>query len=274
MLRCSMLFFTSGSCRRFYWNLNSQSQLRKSRFQNLSMQERFHDFKLLSAALPKVEAVFSGIRRNLAQQFSVNEPFFDPVVIAKKLSSIFLKHKMECVIGGSFALMSHMPARMTKDLDANIYPTDSFSKEKLIAICDLEKDNGVEFKSFSKNTVPRKHTRNDVVMTCATILIDGAPVDLFFNKGWPVFDHLFRNAITIEPGLKVAPVECIVVFKMMVLAKGSKRFYKDMADITAVLEGNPRNFPYGFVREILMHHHDVDSFPVLTWDQLCKEYAT
>ena len=252
-----------------------------NRYKSMTMNERFQEYKDLIN-----EFIYLKLKNSPILQFSkeektlfsndasssLNTPSNDssnrgPIAAAHKISNIFSKYNIPVVIGGSVGLMSFIQPRYTKDLDINILMPDSspdLQEDSLKKICN---ENGMEFLNYTTAAVPNKISKNQIKMTLCYLKLDGFPIDVFINKGTPVYDKLFNEAKLVD-GLKIAPAEFIIFFKMMVLNKNNKsRYYKDMHDIVQVLNIN-RDFNKDFVRERLVDNCGVNSNQVKEWDEI------
>jgi len=185
-----------------------------------------------------------------------------PFALQIKSPKIFAKYNVEVVVGGSVALMPYMQPRMSTDLDINIKMERDMDelelRQSMAKICE---ENGMAFNNCSVTTTPPKISPNRTPgMAICSVKIDELPVDIFVKRDTPVYDKIFQEAKLMD-GLKFAPPECIIFFKMSVLDNKSERYFEDMDDILQVLKINP-GFPTAFIRESLVDLCGEDSYRV------------
>jgi hypothetical protein len=163
--------------------------------------------------------------------------YFEPagaIEVSRVVTEACRRHGCECVVGGSLSMMLVMPPRMTGDVDLNLRRLDgtSITAEDLRIIAADVPASGLP--TFSGPTSIHKYPH--LIMTLGRFTVGDTPVDVFSNTDWPLLsERLFGSAVE-EDGLKFAPIEVALVFKVLGYDFSDLWTSKHLADITQVLD--------------------------------------
>lgn len=150
---------------------------------------------------------------------------FNPVELAFEVHDVINKFGIDCVIGGSMGLFTLTQPRMTKDVDLNINTSDH---QRLISIFGSDRLTPMQ-RLYGKNVLP--DFRNEFV-SVTTLTYKDINIDLFLNTCRAT--NRVHQTSTMIMDKKFISLENLAFFKLFSVDKLSKRYYKDLDDLTLI----------------------------------------
>lgn len=241
--------------------------------QNKNISSKAKDIVGLSKQLK----VFTDFKRSITNAGLNDEMSFDPSEIAAMVVSGFARKGIDCVVGGSLAIMLVTEPRMTKDIDFNVSLSSNDPRVGLI-LEELCIENGWKLGPLMKlkpssNTLLPEHSTQQAGLVC--IHVDGVAVDVFLND-WAPTQYIHDTAREVffptSPPvyLKIAPPEAVLFFKLVSLKKGSKRYRKDSLHIVETIRACP-GLNITWLKTQLEHYQGKTGFGVLALDSFLEE---
>ncbi len=256
------------------------------RAQLLTLSERVSDVWSLNTTIPKLASLWARCvvdrpltRKHLLLSVPCTTPrgdHFDPCAIVEEVTSGFKRHSVQCVVGGSLAVMIYSMPRVTKDVDFNIdIPSGDKAEALLRNIC---KENCWDLICIlngqpNRNSVPMLPW---IRVGIAVINVKGVHVELFLNDWAPtnlVHAKAFEVCLPSGQEIRIAPPQCIAFFKTLVFRINSKRARKDSQDVIDLLLSCP-DLDRVWVREMLVVCQGTTGLSVVQWDAWVVEADT
>ena len=251
------------------------------RAKKLSITERICDVWSLNREIPKLAQfwakdvqipigkwTFERQQLTSIPSTTLRGDHFDPCLIVEEVTTAFKLHSVDCVVGGSLAVMIYTLPRVTKDVDFNIDLQSGPDTNNLLRCICSEND----WELVSVNTVTPSAKAAPMLpllkIGWAVVNVRAVHVDLFFNDWTPsnvVHELAYSVPTPSGPDIQLSPLQCIAFFKTLSFRPNSKRARKDANDVIDLLDACP-DMNRAWVRNMLVQCQGDDGPSVAQWD--------